>query len=584
MSSSIIKAKLPCPFEGCNSSDGYYIYDDGHGHCYSCDTTGSASTEGRMSMEKRTSPTVQPLTNNRGTYTEIKDRRITRETCKYYGVACTNVSNVENTFKIGQIIFPYYDKDNNYIATKSKKDHDYTWAGEGRKATLFGQNLFKGGGKYVTLTEGEMDALSAYQMLGSKWPVLSVTNGAQSAKRSCQKNFEFLDSFEHIVICFDNDDPGQKAAKEVAELFEPNKCRIVPKEHKDASEYLQKGQGEKYSQAWWNAKVFTPAGIINLKDLGDELYEEKDNLSVLYPWNGLNDKTFGIRTGEIVTWTGGTGTGKSSFVREIVFHILNERKENIGVLCLEESVKNTVFHLMSIAAEDRLHIREIREKHSREDLKRWQEETVGTGRIFAFDHFGSLDTDEILARVRYMVKALDCKWLFLDHLSILVSGLEGVDERRNIDVLMTKLRSLVEETDCSLSNVCHLRRTSGDDGHEDGKEVKLAHLRGSQSIAQLSDIVIGAERDQQADTVEEANTVTVRVLKNRYSGYTGIACKIRFDPETGRLSELIPEKEEDDPFVVKEDDFNLASLPTQVPVTMTLIEDDDEEERDIIPT
>ena len=75
MSSSIIKAKLPCPFEGCNSSDGYYIYDDGHGHCYSCDTTGSASTEGRMSMEKRTSPTVQPLTNNRGTYTEIKDRQ-----------------------------------------------------------------------------------------------------------------------------------------------------------------------------------------------------------------------------------------------------------------------------------------------------------------------------------------------------------------------------------------------------------------------------------------------------------------------------------------------------------------------------
>ena len=425
-----------------------------------------------------------------------------------------------------------------------------------------------------------MDALSSYQMLGSKWPVLSITNGAQSAKRSCQNNFEFLDSFDHIVLCFDNDEPGQKAAKEVAELFEPNKCRIVPKEHKDASEYLQKGEGVKYSQAWWNAKVFTPAGIINLKDLGDELYEEKDQLSVLYPFNGLNAKTFGLRTGELVTWTAGTGTGKSSFMRELVHHLLTERGENIGILSLEESVKNTVFHIMSVEANDRLYIKEIREKYNREKLREWQSATVGTGRIFAFDHFGSLNTDEILARVRYMVKALDCKWVILDHLSILVSGLEGTDERRNIDILMTKLRSLVQETDCSLSIVSHLRRISGDAGHEEGKEVSLAHLRGSQSIAQLSDIVIGLERNQQADTDEEANTVTIRVLKNRYTGDTGVATKVMFDPQTGRLSEIIEDRQEEDTdvFTSNEEEFQLASLPTRLP------EEPEEEERDIIPT
>ena len=144
---------------------------------------------------------------------------------------------------------------------------------------------------------------------------------------------------------------------------------------------------------------------------------------------------------------------------------------------------------MSVEANARLYIREVRDQFSMSDLRTWQEATVGTRRFFAFDHFGSTKTDEILSRVRYMVKALDCKWIFLDHLSILVSGLEGDDERRNIDNLMTKLRSIVEETNVAMLLVSHLRRAQGDNGHENGREVSLSHLRGSQSIAQLSDAV-----------------------------------------------------------------------------------------------
>ena len=138
-----------------------------------------------------------------------------------------------------------------------------------------------------------------------------------------------------------------------------------------------------------------------------------------------------------------------------------------------------------------------------------------------------------------MVKILDCKWVFLDHLSILVSGLEGEDERRNIDQLMTKLRSLVEETRCALVLVSHLRRAAGSDrGHEDGKAVSLSHLRGSQAIAQLSDAVIALERDQQAEDPNAANTTTIRVLKNRYAGETGVACHLFFNKDTGRLHEV----------------------------------------------
>ena len=178
-------------------------------------------------------------------------------------------------------------------------------------------------------------------------------------------------------------------------------------------------------------------------------------------------------------------------------------------------------------------------KFARKDLLKYQEDTIGTGRFFAFDHFGSIGNDEILNRVWFMAKALECKWIVLDHLSILVSGQEDFgDERKSIDILMTKLRSLVEETGCGLLLVSHLRRPSGDVGHENGKEITLSHLRGSASIAHLSDSVIGLERNQQATDEVEANTTVIRILKNRYTGDTGIATYLHYDKETGRMAQI----------------------------------------------
>jgi len=217
-------------------------------------------------------------------------------------------------------------------------------------------------------------------------------------------------------------------------------------------------------------------------------------------------------------------------------------------LCMEENTRNTAFNIMSVEANARLYIREIRDQFSMDQLRGWQKKTIDSGRFFAFDHFGSISNDEILDRVRYMAKALDCKWVFLDHLSILVSGNEEFgDERKSIDVLMTKLRSLVEETGIALLLVSHLRRPTGDKGHEDGREVSLSHLRGSASIAHLSDSVIALERNQQAEDEYEANTTTIRVLKNRYTGDTGVACYLHYDKETGRMTQV------DNPFMENDD-------------------------------
>jgi twinkle protein len=381
--------------------------------------------------------------------------------------------------------------------------------------------------------------MSAYELLGSKWPVVSIKTGAKSAAQNCKDSFKFLDSFENIVLCFDNDKQGKEAAEEVAKVFEPNKCRIVKLDLKDANEYLMVNQRERFTKAWWEAEPYTPAGIINLDSLSSTLFDEDFCYTCAYPWEGLNKKTFGMRSGELVTFTSGAGMGKSSIMRELMHHILNQTEDNIGVLALEESSKNTIFNIMSVEANSRLYIKEIREKYSLEELQGWLKNTIGTKRFYAYDHFGSIDNNEILDKVRYMAKALDCRWIFLDHLSILVSGQEdNGDERKSIDILMTKLRSLVEETGIGLLLVSHLRRPMGDRGHEDGREVSLSHLRGSASIAHLSDSVIALERNQQADNDFEANTTTLRILKNRYTGDTGISTYLHYDSDTGRMTEV----------------------------------------------
>jgi twinkle protein len=162
-------------------------------------------------------------------------------------------------------------------------------------------------------------------------------------------------------------------------------------------------------------------------------------------------------------------------------------------------------------------------------------------RVWVHSHFGTNDIDDIFTKLRFMIIGCDCKWVVVDHLHMLVSAVHEGDERRAIDSIMTRLRSLVEETGAGIILVSHLRRVDGNKGHENGIEVSLSHLRGSNSIGQLSDCVIALERNQQSDDPEEARTTRLRILKSRYTGDVGMACRVVYDGETGRLSELTDE-------------------------------------------
>ena len=526
--STQLAAHLPCP--DCNSSDALTVYEWGT-KCYSCGkttVTGNDEYKPKLTTVKNTMTNVHDLQ-----YSSVVDRGLTRDTCLTYGIGA----------KGDDYFFPYYDSKESLVSYKkrSKSDKRFSIEGAWKDGTLFGQQLFTKGGKYVTITEGEFDAAAAYQMLGSKYPVVSVRNGASSAVADCKANYEWLDSFETIVLCFDNDAPGREAASAVAEVF-GTKTKIFKgtKELKDACEYAGQHKGKEFLDLWWKAERYTPDGIVDGAGLWDLVNQPVEKAEVLYPFTGLNDLTYGIRYGEMVTLTAGSGLGKSQFLREIVYHILNNSNDNIGLLFLEESVKRTAKSLMSLHAGKPLHLPDT--EATPDELRNAFDATLGTGRVFLFDHFGSTAVDNIINRVRFMAKAMGCKYIFLDHVSIVVSAQENGDERKALDEIMTKLRMIVQETGVALFCVSHLKRPDGK-GHEEGAATSLSALRGSGSIGQLSDMVLGLERNGQAEDPKERHTTRVRVLKNRFAGLTGPACSLYYDRMTGRMTETFEDKD-----------------------------------------
>ena len=531
-----VKFHLPCPL--CSSSDAVSVNADNSAYCFSC-----------QEYIREYDMELQPTTNSNNeyevkdymkdsNYAEIIDRNISEQTCKKFGVTV----KMDNMGTITNHYYPYHDTQGAKIATKTRytKLKEFSIQGNTKNSGLFGEHLFSKN-KYCIITEGELDCLSAYQMMlkgNYHTPVVSIKNGISSAVKDIKTSLEWLENnFDNVIINFDNDEQGRVGAMKVAELFSPGKCKVMhlPEGFKDASDCLTKNKIQIYNKTFWDAKVFAPDGIINANTLLDAVLKPITKSFVQYPFEGLNKITYGLRPSELVTFTAGSGLGKTQVMREVVHHIIKSTEDKIGLLMLEETPVITSKGLMSVEANQRLHLPDVHV--SKEEMKTYFDATVGTGRVFMFDHFGSNSIDNIVSRVRFLAKGLDCKYVVIDHISIIVSDQQHGDERRALDEIMTRLRTLVQETGVSMIVVSHLRRPEGK-GHEEGASTSLSQLRGSASIGQLSDMVIGLERDAQNDDPEVRNTTRIRVLKNRFSGITGPCCDLRYDIDTGRLTEV----------------------------------------------
>jgi twinkle protein len=529
MSSKFLKHEA-CP--KCESKNNLARYDDGHATCFGCGYQEQPKTDKPEPRMEPLPPPVTPILE----FVEprpMPKRGLTAETCTLFGYG----SSTQNGTPVQ--VAPYRNQAGKVVAQHIRTaDKRFRWLGDSANLQLWGQHLWRQGhgggtGLFVTVTEGEIDAMSVSQVQGNKYPVVSLPNGAQSAKKYLAANAAWLSQFARIVLCFDSDEAGVKAAADCVAVLPLGKVAVCQLPRKDANEMLLAGEGEILRDLLWKATPTRPDGIVNANDLWAELIKPSTDSACPYPWPALDAMTRGFRRGEMVTLCAGSGVGKSSICREWAHHFLRAGLR-VGYIALEESTKRTMQGIVGIELNKPIHLDPNAADET--EIRAGFDRVFGTGRCFLYDHFGSMDPDHLISKIRYLADAEGVDVVVLDHLTIVISGLTDLDERRAIDVTCTKLRQVVEQTGIGLVLVSHLKRPEGR-GHEEGAQTSLGHLRGSHAIAQLSDMVVGAERNQQGDAAER-NELQLRVLKNRFSGATGPCDKLVYNQDTGRL--IIP--------------------------------------------
>ncbi len=500
------KLNLPCPNPRCGSSNAYSEYDDG-GYCFSCRTKFKKEGDNTFSDTSKYSQEYLPW------------RGITKATFEFFG--CKSL--VAEDGKPYALIVPY-GPDGHNLRFYEPSGPKYKFEGDPAKSSLFGQDRFPAGSaKAITIYEGGLDAASGYQLLGSKYPSVGVKS-ASSALKECQHHHEYLNSFDSIYLCFDNDKPGRDAAASVARLFDFNKVfQIKLGEENDVNEMLQKGKYKEFSSLWWAAKRFVPEGILSShSEIWDLISTRPKEALCAYPWPTLQEMTYGMFSGQFNVIKAPTKIGKTEFLSHIEYKVLKDTDFNIGVIHIEDRKDITPKRYATYELGKTCHLPDSFVTNE-EIYEAYQRAVRRDNRVHFYSHFGSKDPEVILGTIRFLVTVCNCKFIFLDHLTLVVSGLADDDERRALDRLSTSLATMTNDLDFCCNAISHVN----DNGQS----------RGSRTIEHTAHTIISLSRDKAAEDEEERNTTYVSVEGNRLSGLTGPAGKLVFSRETWRMEE-----------------------------------------------
>ena len=522
--SPIVEKLLPCT---CGSSDARVRREDGTEYCFSCHTNFRGEKVDAPTPDIPTTISTIPGYNSY----PISSRGISLEVVDYFNVKM----EVDPDGKPVAHYYPY-TRGGKIVAYKQRKlPKEFKTIGDFKNVELFGQQQGTLG-RTLVITEGELDAMSvaeAYRKkYGKIYAVASLPSAAGTSVALAQR--EYINGFDKVVLMLDHDEAGDKARDFLAKMIKPGKAKIAKLPEKDANETLLKHGHEAILNAMWNAKDWSPAGIVMGEEVWEQFVARQSVESVAYPdcLAGLNTKLKGIRHGEITLFTSGTGSGKSTVIKEIILDLLDKTEDKVGLISLEESVGDTAEKFISMALK-----RAVLDPPplSEEEMREGFDKVFASERLILLDHQGSVGDSSLIDKIEYMA-LLGCKYLVLDHITIAVSeGSEGLSGNEAVDKVMSDLLKIVKRHNVWLGLISHLRKSQQGKSFEEGNLASIDDIKGSGSIKQISFDIIAFARNLVAEDEMERNTVHFRVLKSRFTGKTGDAGKAIYDPKTTRL-------------------------------------------------
>jgi len=543
---------------GDSTSNHLILFSDGGAYCNRCGYSESSGTYTDLDQYKKVEISAGDAATqvkrliSETTFKAIEDRGISKETCEHFNVRCS-LSEADGT-TVTSVNFPSSVEGRLQGFKARYPNKRFGKTGITKEGDFFGSMQCPKNGNKLFITEGEYDAMALYQVILSRskpeWKkqiaVVSLATGSGGASKEMLRNTDLIKGFKEVVLCFDQDEVGRDAVENAIKVLGRDKVKVVKMTEKDACEMVKQGkQQELYISCITEKAVPRPEKIISGNQISMEELLIPLTKGIEIPYPELSAKLGGFRHGEgggeLSVFCAGSGMGKTTLAREIMYHFNKAEKLKLGHIFLEEQFRKT--SQSYIALDNNVPLAALRTDPSlvrSSKFKKSHKELISNDRTFFLKHFGSLASDNLIDYLQYMGVVEECDFILLDHISMVISGQDNGKngERKDLDILMTKLAAFCEDTGVSVIAIVHLRRPQNG-SFNDGQQISLAHLRGSASIEQLSHNIIAIEGDQHSDN---PNGRTIRVLKNREWGSVGEADALQYNPDTGRLLPVEPVK------------------------------------------
>jgi len=450
-------------------------------------------------------------------------RDINKDVMQYYNCSTYIDANGEPVKQ--EYVYPSGGKKTRTLPKSFRTDQGF------KTDELFGMDKFNAGcAKAVTITEGELDAMSAYQMLGSKYPVVSLPSATPSGKLF-EKCKDWLDSFEKIYLSFDSDGKSDGVAQKLANIF-PNRVYNVPHDkYKDANEFLQAGAETELKWAALKPQRYSPDNFyVSLDRFQNLLREETPYEFVPTPCVALNEAIQGHTKGGMTLYKAYPGSGKTTLFRYFQYDLLKNTDQKIAVLHLEEAKSTTLRGLASYELGKNVNTKVSAADNgvTEEEIQKCLSSFIKDDNLILFEFTPSDYGDIFEACLRYVrmaITAYGANYIFLDHVQRLayMAGVE--DATRNLTTFAVKVEDICREFNVGFNAISHLNNEGA--------------AKYAKSLEESCIISIDLMRDKDSEDEVEQNTIQLSIPgKNRPWAKLGEAGKLFYNSETTLLEEI----------------------------------------------